>query len=988
MIPKSCKRLAEVDFPIAEVSRHAAREKSIRHGHPSTLHLWWARRPLASSRAVLMGLLLPDPCDPNCPEEFKNEARHLLLKMRGRPSSWDSSIKTEDGLRQALLKFIADFANWNNCAKREYWETSRGLVRAAHPEETPLVVDPFAGGGSIPLETLRVGCDSFASDLNPVAGLILKVILEDIPREGARLAEAVEEFGAEIRAKLKTSLSGVYPNDPDGSIPIAYLWARTVHCESPNCGAEIPLLRSMWLCRKPNRKLALLPTVKQNSGRPPQLELRIFEPKRDSEVAAGTVSRAAATCLCCNVVLPPERVRLQLVGQRGGADSVFDEKGNRIAGARLTAVVTLKPHQGGRNYRLPKATDYEAVRRAQNRVAEIVNRWQRDGSADLCPVPNEPLPPIGTLGFRVQRYGILRWDDLFTARQKLALAEINHEIRASSVDKKKWNNALGLVPSKLSDRCNSCVPWSASVECPTHYLTGNALPMAWDFAESNILTESTASLDQTSQNVARNIRASIVEDAAPGITQLQDAASHPLPDQSASIWFTDPPYYDSVPYADLSDFFLVWLKRAIPGSPLLQDPFERTNTLSNKNLEIVQDNSRLSEGQPKSREWFEQAMAKVFAEGRRTLDENGIGAVVFAHKTTEGWEALLSGMIRGGWTITGSWPIATERYSRLRARESAALATSVHLICRPRAENAPTGEWAHLLQELPQLVAAWMQRLQREGIRGADLVFACVGPALEIYSRYSKVETAEGNLVNLPEYLERLWEVVGREALEQVLGTAEAQARNGAAGALEEDARLTALFLWTLQSTTETGNKGAAEFDEGQEAPQARVSGFSLPFDVARRFAQPLGIHMEDWEKRIIQTEKGVVKLRPVMERASELFGESGTDSRADDIESAAAGPAQMTLFPEEAPAVRGGRSASQQGQEPRTSRDATTLDRVHAAMLLQASGRTQALRNLLRAEQDRGPDFLRLANALSALYPRGCDEKRLLDGMLLAAPR
>ena len=193
-------------------------------------------------------------------------------------------------------------------------------------------------------------------------------------------------------------------------------------------------------------------------------------------------------------------------------------------------------------------------------------------------------------------------------------------------------------------------------------------------------------------------------------------------------------------------------------------------------------------------------MSNAFSEGRRVLTESGIGSVVFAHKTTEGWEALLSGMIKGGWTITASWPIATEASSRLRARDSAALATSVHLVCRPRPENASVGEWADVLRELPPRVGAWMARLQQEGVSGADLVFACVGPALEIYSRYSKVENAEGQQVDLPQYLERVWEVVGREALNQVLGTAEAQARNGGAGALEEDARLTALFLWTLKS--------------------------------------------------------------------------------------------------------------------------------------------------------------------------------------------
>ena len=256
------------------------------------------------------------------------------------------------------------------------------------------------------------------------------------------------------------------------------------------------------------------------------------------------------------------------------------------------------------------------------------------------------------------------------------------------------------------------------------------------------------------------------------------------------------------------------------------------------------------------------------------------------------------------------------------------------------------------------------------------------------------VETPDGHEVTLPEYLERVWEVVGREALKQVLGTAEAQARNGAAGALEEDARLTALFLWTIQSTAETADNGAVTVnDEDHGTPQARASGFTLPFDVARRFAQPLGIHLEEWEAKIISTEKGMVKLRPVTERAKELFGESGADAMADQIETNATASAQLSLFPETALTVRGrsnrrSNMTPTSGSELETQREATTLDRVHAAMLLQASGRTEALRNLLRTEQDRGLDFLRLANALSALYPRGSEEKRLLDGMLLAAPR
>ncbi len=423
---------------------------------------------------------------------------------------------------------------------------------------------------------------------------------------------------------------------------------------------------------------------------------------------------------------------------------------------------------------------------------------------------------------------------------------------------------------------------------------------------------------------------------------------------------------------------------------------------------------------PRTALFFEEKMALAFSEGRRALTEDGIGCVVFAHKTTEGWEALLSGMVRGGWVITASWPIATELANRLRARDSAALATSVHLVCRPRTEDK-TGDWGQVVRELPVRVADWMDRLQAEGIRGADLVFACIGPALEIYSRYAKVVDTEDREIPLggdPDakephvrgYLAYVWEVVGRAALQQVLGVAEARARNGAAGALEEDARLTALFLWTLQATdtTETNSQQTIELEdeaedgEEDEAPASgkKKPGFTLIFDVVRRFAQPLGIHLQEWEGRVIETHKGVVRLLPVRERSQQLFGEAGAGVAADRIEAAPKGAVQLDLdlFPDTrqdadvAPQVHGRARARRQKNTAddalRTRREATTLDRVHAAMLLQAGGRSNALRTLLATEVHRSPDFLRLANALAVLFPKDSEEKRLVGAMLLAVPR
>lgn len=1011
MIPKECKRLAEVDFPIAAVGKYALAEKATRTGTPNQLHYWWAWRPLAACRAMLMALLLPDPCDENCPRDFSRDARRALSGFSGGPTRWKEQMQSDDGLRHILLEFIADFANWDNAAKSAYLNTARALIKSAHPDDSPLVVDPFAGGGAIPLEALRLGCDAFASDLNPVACAVQKAKLDDVQRLGDQLEDDFRSVAKQVLDQSVEALKTYYPLDPDGARPMAYIWARTVRCEAPKCGAEIPLVRSFWLCKKANRKRALRPEVCRSRTGVDEIEFEVFEPDHDSDVPGGTVSRARATCLCCGNVLAPERVRAQISEQHGGADSIFDDEGRRIGGARMLAVVTLRPGETGRHYRLPTNADYRTIWEARQRLHDVLSKWRDNGRQGLCPVPDEPLPPIGTLGFRVQRYGMLQWGNLFSARQALAFATIA-EITAKLHANEKTRCAAmlaALTISKLADRCCGLVSWGASVECPTHLFTGNALPIGWDFCESNLLGESSGSLSQSFDTTVANAKATVIARSGTASTQIADANDSILPDQSASIWFTDPPYYDNVPYSALSDFFLVWLKRAMPGLTLLNDPYDLSNPLSPKLRENIVDATCVVGDQPKDRDYFQSRMAQAFEVGRGALREDGVGCVVFAHKTTEGWEALLSGMVHGGWTITNSWPIETERSARMRARDSAALATSVHLVCRPRSEDAPVGDWGDVLRELPRRVADWMDRLQDEGIRGADLVFACIGPALEIFSRYSKVETAEGKRVPLAEYLAKVWEVVGRIALNQVLGTAEGRASNGAAGALEEDARLTALFLWTMQATetesrngkTEGGEEEDDDSDEDEEdsggSRSAKGKGFSLIYDVARRFAQPLGIHLEAWEDRIIKTEKGVVRLIPVLDRGKQLFGEDGASAIADRLERspATAAAAQLALFPEPAaaPKVKGrGRGRKSRSDvsdtDLETRREATTLDRVHAAMLLQASGRANALRALLKAEIDRGPDFLRLSNALTALYPQGSDEKRLLDAMLLAVPR
>jgi hypothetical protein len=831
--------------------------------------------------------------------------------------------------------------------------------------------------------------------------LILKVLLEDIPRHGGRLADELRKVGAEIKKQAVKELAEYYPPDPDGATPIAYLWARTVKCESPNCGAEIPLLRSFWLCKKVSRLRALRAKIRKDNT--PQIELEVFEPRDEKDVPAGTVTRAKATCIACERVLAPDRVRAQLREQRGGADTIFDAKGNRTGGARLTAVVMLKDDKAGRQYRIATDLDYGNAWKAQKAVVGLVKTKLPNG---ISQIPDEPLPAQGTLGFRVQLYGMTQWGDLFTARQKVALATIARITKGTN----DTRSLAAVNLSHITERNNSLCRWYPDpyMETVGTVYGRQVLPIVWDFAEAMPLVDSSGGWDHSLGFVVRAVETTSRSVVRAGQVQVGDAADHSLPDATAHVWFTDPPYYDAVPYADLSDFFYVWLRRALPDNPLMREP------LTPKDHEIVQDETKRFDSRLKDRAFFEERMALAFTEGRRVLKDDGVGAVVFAHKTTAGWEALLSGMIKGGWTITGSWPVATELGSRLRARESAALATSVHLICRPRSEKADIGDWGEIFKQLPNRIGDWIERLSAEGVRGADLVFACIGPAMELYSRHSKVEDAEGREIPLggdPEavepykrgFLSYVWETVGRIALEQILGTAEARARNGAAGALEEDARLTALFLWTIQSTAMNGagtsSDGEVESEDEDEDASAGKSktGLTLVYDVARRFAQPLGIHLDRWEHRIIVIEKGIVRLLPVMERVEQLLGEDGAIGAADLIERtkgrninyefAFAGEVDERPSKPKAKTRKGGASATRD-EAPAPKQGSTTLDRIHIAMLLQKSGKSNALRTMVKSEIERGADFLRLANALSALYPKESEEKRLLDAMLLAAPR
>ena len=304
MIPKECKRLAEVDFPIARVSRSSLLENASRGSHPKGLHLWWARRPLSACRSVLLALLLPDPADPHCPKGLIEKMKRALLSAPGRLSRWETDSKTPEGLRRIALEFIAEFSHPENAKHSGYVRCARDLVSSLSVGEQPVVYDSFAGGGSIPLEALRLGCDAFGSDLNPLACLILRSELELLPRYGEELADQLDEAGRIIDSRFRSHIQKYFGEEDPGSTAIAYFWARQATCESPNCGVTFPLASAFWLCKKKGHERALRISGETDRG---NLAWEVFQPNISSEVPQATVTNGRGRCPRCGAALANDR---------------------------------------------------------------------------------------------------------------------------------------------------------------------------------------------------------------------------------------------------------------------------------------------------------------------------------------------------------------------------------------------------------------------------------------------------------------------------------------------------------------------------------------------------------------------------------------------------------------------------------------------------------------------------------------------------------
>ena len=687
------KRLIEVALPLKEVSEQSAREKSIRHGHISTLHIWWARRPLAACRAVVFASLIPDPDDPKCPESFRKLVMEVLGRDEFRPkrlgpspasTTGEESVPLEDTPRNRCLEFIKHLVRWENSNHPDYIDPARKLISAAHkilhPDaegDAPKVLDPFAGGGAIPLEALRLGCEAHAIDLNPVAHLIelctlvypqkygqpnsrpvpdyiKRLIAHNQAKRRARgeaglfdkdeagsvevedgeiipdveiteaeyrdnpLAADLKYWGHWVLLKASRDINEFYPPDPDGSIPVAYLWARTVRCPNPSCGATIPCVRQLWLYKKSKRKVALRMVPDRESGT--CTFVVVEENGIDFDPAKGTMQRGQAECPFCQTVANSKYLQAE-----GGTGRI---------GQQLMAVVTCRYGQSGKQFRAATPTDMVVFQGAQSALDQIGERFGREN------IPEEPLKAWSGV-FTAPLFGMTKWTDLFNSRQLLVLTTFAEAVRTALAkigqQDIEYARALGtlltMVFDRLADYSSTLCTWVQ--DFVAHTFHRQALPMIWDYCEGVSVGDSSGNWAGALDWILRVIR-ELTPSGAPCLVQRASATAIPISDATLDGVVTDPPYYDAVPYSDLSDYFYIWQKRLL--NAFHPDVFR--TPLTPKQQELVSHLGNNYPGKVKTANDYETGMAGAFAEIHRGLSKHGVCCVMFAHKTTAAWESL------------------------------------------------------------------------------------------------------------------------------------------------------------------------------------------------------------------------------------------------------------------------------------------------------------------------------------------------------------
>ncbi len=762
------RKLIEVALPLEAINEASAREKSIRHGHPSTLHLWWARRPLAACRAVIFTSLVDDPDDPAAPPAFVQACRAL---PRGRNAA------AGDTPRMRLFDFIETLVQWESTTDEKVIGQARELIRLCAGDTPPPLLDPFAGGGSIPLEAQRLGLEAHASDLNPVAVMINKALIEIPPRFAGRppmnpdyrtqsaehrqladrtwrgaqgLAADVRYYGQWMREQARQRIGHLYPTH-NGETVIAWLWARTVQCPNPACRCQMPLVRSFELSKKTGRRAWVTPSPSpspsegegRSEGRRVTFTVRTGDAGKPPD---GTVNRRGATCVCCGAPVPFEHIRAE--GRAGRM------------GAQLMAIVT--EGRNGRNYHAPAPEHEEIARMAVPQDA-----------------PDTDLPEQA-LGFRVQAYGMTKHRDLFTARQLVALTTFSDLVAEAREQAQRDALAAGLLDDdaplrdggagarayaeavsvylafavdKAADYWTTICFWhnGAAHQKIVNTFSRQAIPMAWDYAEGNPFSDSSGNFCRFVTLISEVLDNSISATTTCKATQV-DARS--LKNDLAAIISTDPPYYDNIGYADLSDFFYVWLRRGLRA--IFPEVF--STVLVPKELELIAAPHRLNGDKVAANQFFEKGLSKAFAQMRKSALADYPLSVFYAFKQTDneddgdddetaiastGWETMLTGLIESGFVINGTWPMRTELLTALKKTVNA-LASSIVLVCRPRPADAPAASRRQFLDALRRELPAALKELQSGNIAPVDLAQAVIGPGMAIYSRYRKVLEADG----------------------------------------------------------------------------------------------------------------------------------------------------------------------------------------------------------------------------------------------------
>ncbi len=801
------RRFIEESFPVKEVGTEAAKEKNIRHGNISTLHIWWSRKPLASSRATTYAALVPEP-------------------------------KDVDDLN-ARRNFIIELSKWENSNNRELLDKARKDILKANNGQPPKVLDPFGGGGSIPLEALRLGCETYTGDLNPVAVLIQKATLEYPQKYGKPvkrdtgnamldksevnpLLEDVKKWADWVLEEAKKDIGRFYPNDPDGSIPVGYYWMRTVPCQNPSCKAHIPLTTNWWLANKSRRKIALYPYAKDG-----KVEFKIvgtgYEKMPDDfDPDKGTVSRAVVVCPVCGSAVEAKTTR-----------RLFQEG---KAGERMVAVILTMPGETGKRYRVATEEDMEAFNKAAEYMEEKRQKLYELWGID--PVPDEEIPIVHTITQRPfaprESYGFMTWGSLFNARQKLSLITFTEKVReayrkmiAEGVER-EYAKAIATYLSIVLDKCasssNSLARWQSNGEKIADLFARQALPMLWDYCEVNVINGKSRSYRELKSDVLTNIKEQKISNTVP-TTNAFSATSLQYNDNYFDAVITDPPYYDNVPYSYLSDFFYVWLKRSI--GDLYPELF--STSLTPKKSEIVAYSTGAGGAEAGKRQ-FEETLSQAFKEIQRVLKKDGLAVIVYAHKTTEGWETLINSLLDSGLVMTAAWPVNTEMQARLRSQESAALASSIYIVAR-KVERSGIAFYNEVREELKKYLDRKLDRLWAEGIGGGDFFIAAIGSAIEIFGKYEKVMDLQGNIIRADRLLEDVRTIATDYAIRQIL-------HNGFASEISDKTRLYVLWRWNYADA-------------------------KVPFDEARKLAQSCGLDLSlEWNgKGFIRKEKEFVRL-------------------------------------------------------------------------------------------------------------------------------